>query len=344
MRIALTRSCLLWLLAAMLFGGRAVALAPSPEASGESASTRVVLVSAAEIESLASRFAAELTSLHFEVLRLPDGESAPSTNELEALAVELHARATVRVVAVEGGLDLWLVNPATHEVIYRRIAAERDPAVAVLRSLELLRGSLIDLRALEKQPEKPEPTPAPALARPKPRPVPSDRLWLGLGASLTSLDARSSFAWGALGSLRYRAYGGLWLRADAWVPLDEWAVEGQSGTAYAWWGGLALGAAIAPFGERLITPMFGAGVAGLGFHTRGEVQAGFRASSDLRPLALPHADFSAFWRMSPHVGVRAQLLGGWALPRPVLLLAEERQSDFINPVVQGALAVEVLLD
>jgi hypothetical protein len=61
-------------------------------------------------------------------------------------------------------------------------------------------------------------------------------------------------------------------------------------------------------------------------------------------LALPHADFSAFWRISSHVGVRAQLLGGWALPRPVLLLAEERQSDFINPVVQGALAVEVLLD
>ena len=156
--------------------------APPSETAPDGQPTRIALVAAPDLEDLANRFAAELASLHFEVVRVAAGpESTPAA--LEALARDQQARAAVRVAAAEGAIDLWLVNPTTHEAVYRRIVAERDPAVAVLRSLEILRGSLIDLRALAPKPveiaERPEPVaPRPVQPTQAPRAV-----WFGLSAA-----------------------------------------------------------------------------------------------------------------------------------------------------------------
>jgi hypothetical protein len=299
------------------------------------------------LEELAQRFAAELSSLRFEVVRrAPPGDSSAQA-ALEALATEQRARAAVRVAAADGAIDLWLVNPQTHEALYRRIVSERDPAIAVLRSLEILRGSLIDLRALapEPKPVPAQPAEPPKAAEPAPRQREARRrLWLGGSVVATSRDSRSAPAWSAQAALHFAVAPKFWLHAEALVPLSEWRVSGQGGRVSAWAGGLLVGGSVAPWGDRLVTPSLGLGIGALALHTRGEAEPGFRGTSDLNLVAFPHARLGATWSVAGRVRLRAQLLGGFAAPRPVLLLAEQRETTWVNPLLSGAIGLEVGLD
>lgn len=321
--------------------------AVSQSAAAEAPPTRIVLVVGSGLEELAQRFAAELASLQFDVVRttLP-GDSPPQT-ALEALATEQQARAAVRVAAAEGAIDLWLVNPQTHEAVYRRIVSERDPAIAVLRSLEILRGSLIDLRALAPQPE---PASSPAAETQKPavpaaqRPEARRRLWLGGSLVATSRDSRSAPAWGAQAAFHVAVARKFWLHAEALVPLSEWRVSGQGGRVSAWAGGLLVGGSVAPWGDHVLTPSLGLGLGALALHTRGEPAPGFRGTSDLNLTLFPHARVGATWSVASRVRLRAQLACGFATPRPVLLFAEQRESTWINPLLSGALGLEIGLD
>lgn len=326
-----------------LAAAQSAAAATAPDAQP----TRIVLVSAAALEELTNRFAAELSSLHFEVVRADESAPPQTPSVLEAMALSAGARAAVRVAAAPGALDLWLVNPATHEVVYRRIVSERDTAVAVLRSLEILRGSLVDLRALAPEPEPPAATPAPApapapdLAKEPARPA---RLaWFGLSAAATSRDARTAPAWGALATLQVALAPKLWVHADALVPLSEWHVAGQGGRVSAWAGAVTVGASLAPWGEQTVTPTLGLGVGALALHTRGEPGAGFRGNSALNLRAFPHGRLGAALQLSATVRAKALVLAGFVAPRPVLLFAEDRDGAWLNPLLTGALGLEVAL-
>ncbi len=338
---------LLVLAAEVVSSAAAAQGAIAAETGPESRPTRIVLSAGPGLDDLANRFAAELTSLHFEVVRAAAAAEPPAPSLLEGLALEQQARAAVRIAAVEGAIDLWLVNPSTHEAVYRRIVAERDPAVAVLRSLEILRGSLIDVRALAPTPVKP-PAPAPKPIAPKParsRPARSPRtLWFGLGAAATSLNARHAPAWGALAGLHLAVLPKFCLQAEALVPLSESSVAGQGGRVSAWTGAFAIGGSVAPWGERTFTPTLGLGVAALALHTRGDAAEGFRGTSDLNVVAWPHARLAGTLRLSDRLRARAQVLAGFATPRPVLLFADERNAAWVNPLVSGALGLEVTLN
>lgn len=316
-------------------------------AARETTPTRIVLVVGPGLEELAQRFSAELSSLRFEVVRLNPPGDASGQAALEALATQQQARAAVRVAAAEGAIDLWLVNPQTHEASYRRIVSERDPAIAVLRSLEILRGSLIDLRALA-------PLPKPVTARPIEHSKPAApvlrrrgarrKLWLGGSIVATSRDSRSAPAWGAQAALHFAVASKFWLHAEALVPLGEWRVSGQGGRVSAWAGGLLVGGSVAPWGDQVVTPSLGLGLGALALHTRGEASPGFRGTSALNLALFPHARLGATWALSERLRLRAQLLGGFATPRPVLLFAEQRESAWVNPLLSGALGLEVGLD
>ncbi len=334
----------LLMVSAMAVSGAAAAEGTNvAETAPGSQPTRIALLAGPGLEDLANRFSAELASLHFEVVRLAAAPESSTPAALEGLAREQQARAAVRIAAAEGAIDLWLVNPTTHEAVYRRIVAERDPAVAVLRSLEILRGSLIDLRALSPKPAAPAPTPKPEPVAPLPAtPAPAPRaLWFGLSAAATSLDARHSPAWGALAGLHFAVSPKFGLHAAALVPLNESSVSGQGGRVRAWAGAFAFGGSVAPWGERTFTPALGLGVAALALHTRGEANAGFRGTSDLNVVAWPHARLAATLRLSTRLRACAQVLAGFATPRPVLLLADERNAAWVNPLLSGALGLEV---
>jgi hypothetical protein len=343
-----SRRCLFVVLSIILaFSGRAVAQSgdAATVATPDSKPTRIVLVAAAGLDELANRFAAELASLHFEVVRAAETAEPQPPSALEALALNEHARAAVRVAAAEGALDLWLVNPTTHEAVYRRIVSEKDPAVAVLRSLEILRGSLIDVRALapplEAAPAKAAP-PSPLVVR---EPAPARRTtWFGVGVAATSRDARSAPAWGALATFHVAVAPKFSLHAEALVPLSEWQVSGEGGRVNAWAGAITVGASVAPWGERTFTPTLGLGVGGLALHTRGEATAGFRGTSDLNLVAFPHGRLGLNLQIAAGLRVTGLFLAGFAAPRPVLLFAEERNAAWVNPLLVGALGLEVALN
>jgi hypothetical protein len=84
--------------------------------SGGSAA-RVVLCANEASESLLGRVAAELRSLGFEVVSVSagssDDEAVKSLPQLEAVARSSDALAAVQVVAVDGAVDLWIVNVDT---------------------------------------------------------------------------------------------------------------------------------------------------------------------------------------------------------------------------------------
>jgi hypothetical protein len=70
---------------------------------------------------------------------------------------------------------------------------------------------------------------------------------------------------------------------------------------------------------------------------------GFRGNSDLNLVAFPHGRLGLALQLSAKVRAKALVLAGFAAPRPVLLFAEERNGAWLNPLLTGALGLEVAL-
>jgi hypothetical protein len=336
-------------LAHALWCGAARAQQTSSAADVETASaphvTRVVLVASPGMEELVVRFIAELGSLRLEVVRAPDTESVPSMVELEQLAQEHSARVAVRVGKAGRAVDLWLVNPQTHELIYRRVVAEGDAAVVVLRSLEILRGALVDLRAFAEAPQ-PSPRPVarqPPAAAPEPPPaaVAAPPFWLGVSGALMAAHAGQSVGGGVSIALRRRVGSRFALHAEALAPLGSWSVEGQGGTANVRLGAATAAGIVMPWGEGTLTPGLGLGLGMLALHTQGEANAGFRGTSELNAALFPHARLELALSLTTWLRSRAALAAGFASPRPVLLFGQNREESWLNPLLLSTLGVEI---
>jgi hypothetical protein len=307
--------------------------------------TRVVLLASPGMEELVVRFIAELGSLRLEVVRAPDTESVPSMVELERLAQEHSARVAVRVGKAGRAVDLWLVNPQTHELIYRRVVAEGDPAVLVLRSLEILRGALVDLRAFAeapRQPSRPVAPPPPPPPPPPPEPAAdASPFWLGISGALVAAHAGQSVGGGASLALRRRVGSRFALHAEALAPINAWSVDGEGGTAQVRLGAATVAGIVTPWGERALTPGLGLGLGVLALDTRGEAQAGFRGESELNAALFPHARLEVALSLSAWLRARAGLAAGFASPRPVLLFGQNREESWLNPLLLSSLGVEI---
>lgn len=308
--------------------------------------TRVVLVASPGMEELVVRFIAELGSLRLEVVRAPDTEVLPSMAELERLAQEHAAGVAVRVAKAGRAVDLWLVNPESHELIYRRVVAEGDPAVLVLRSLEILRGALIDLRALA---EAPSPPPR-AAVRPPPQQAPAAEpaapappFWLGLSGALVAAHAGRSLGGGALLALHRRVGSRFALHAEVLAPISAWNVEGEGGTAKVRLGAATVAGIVTPWGEQTFTPGLGLGLGMVALHTRGEARAGFRGASALNAAFFPHARLELGLSLTVWLRLRAALSAGFASPRPVLLFGQNREESWLNPLAISSLGAEIAL-
>jgi hypothetical protein len=331
----------------MFFGVSAAAQTPQkePKTAPARAPTRVALIASPGMEELVVRFVAELDSLHLEVVRAPDVETLPSTFELERFAQEHAARVAVRVSRAGRAVDLWLVNPQSHELVYRRVMAGGDPAVLVLRSLEILRGALIDLRALERKPSPPAPpvtSPKPAAAVTKPQAAePVHAFWLGLSGALIAPHAGRDLAAGALLALHQRIDSRFALHAEVLAPLGGWSVAGEGGQAKVWLGSATLAALVNPWGDRMLSPGLGLGLGALAVRTRGDAEAGFRGTSAFNAALFPHGRVELALTLSAWLRLRAAAVAGFATPRPVLLFGNKREESWLNPLLVSSLGVEV---
>ncbi len=307
--------------------------------------TRILLLAGAGEEPLRARVAAELRSLGFEVATAAAEAATPPAPQLEARARALRASVAVQVSTSGSWLELWLVHPATHELVYRRIAADPDPAVAAFRLLEILRGSLIDLQALAPpvvptvrgEPPREREAPSPELAAGRRQPI---SLLLGSAVARPGGDATAS--WYALASLRLGLNSRLSLNAFALAPVSRSTMAGPEGHALVTTGLLGAGLGFQPFRERRITPSVGAGVAAVVLHTRGVPNPGFSGTTQLDFAAYPHLRLDVSAAISPLVRFRAELLGGTLAPRPVLLFVDRRAGAWGNALLLAGLGFELV--
>lgn len=309
--------------------------------------SRIVLVASPQADEMANQFTAELVALRFEVIRAIETEIAPSIAGLEAIAEQQAAGIAVRLTAVGATIDVWVVSPVTDEFVYRRVPPDRDPGVAVLRALEILRGALTHLGALTARPD-PEvaaSVPKPASPRPTPRTPTaiSRRPSLGLAGTALWPRAGRDFAWGMSAGLHYRLGSRFQLHASGLLPIGSWTVAGPGGQGRVWVGSLAAAASVLPWRERTFTPSVGLGVGALALHTRGDAQPGFRGTSGWSWSAFPHGRLAATLELWGPLRLRVEGLAGFALPRAVLLFDEQRQASWINPLLTGSLGLEVSL-
>jgi len=104
----------------------------------------VEVVASPSDAQLADRVAADLLSMGVETKRT----AAPESDiDLLAIARAGGVAAAVRIACVPGGVEVWVAERATGKTLMRvaAIASEDDAATLALRTVELLRASLIEL-------------------------------------------------------------------------------------------------------------------------------------------------------------------------------------------------------
>lgn len=321
------------------------ALSPARSKAAGEPVTRVVLLAKEPSESLPSRVSAELRSLGFEVVSVGDDDATKSPTQLEAVARSSEALAAVRVVAVEGAVDLWIVNVRTHEIVVRRVVSP-DPTVAALRSVEALRASLIDLLALAPKTSTPhvpreaaaEVTGIPPLAKEH------DASRLGFELALGPAHATEYFdpSWHALGAFRWMWSGHWGLHAVGVAPLSSSRVTGEEGYARITFGLLGGGLTWQPLAESWWTPYIGGGLAGALLHSRGVPSADFTGYSHFIFVACPYVRAGArFLRKGPW-RIHFSLLAGISAPHPVLVFDGRTAGAWGRPLLLGTLGVELV--
>ncbi len=154
---------------------RAAAPTSAPAPARSSDSLRIAVVDVANPE-VTARLVAELRFLGFA----PEVVAPPSTTDPEALVALARARGAAAAVAVDvagGRVQVWIVDRMTGKLVGRQLALAAEPVgdepreIAV-RSVELLRASLLEVEEVPPPPEAEVAVPPAArrtLRSPRPR-------------------------------------------------------------------------------------------------------------------------------------------------------------------------------
>jgi hypothetical protein len=199
------------------------------------------------VAEAATRLRAELASAGFDVTELRAEEGADP--DVQAAALSPAPVATIALVAEDGAAaaDLWVVDRATRETVVRHVSTpsvtrRRAASVLAVRSVELLRASLIEPGTKPRaEPEKKPESPAgKATTKPPEKNPAPEHAAIGAasvsagdsGGSATPHDERRLRFGGELGAAALYGPGGI---SPAFAPLLRF----QYGTA-TWAGRLGL--------------------------------------------------------------------------------------------------------
>ena len=226
-------------------GADAPASDPAPSSPRSTDALRIAVVDLAEPE-LTARIVAELRFLGFSPEVVPPPASA-EPDALLALARTRGAAAAIHVDVAGGRVQVWIVDRMTGKLVARQLAlapdaAHDEPREIVVRSVELLRASLLEVEQAPPPPEAEVPvTPAARRTLRRPRP----RFGAAAGVAVGGAPGGLPVAAHARAHVRYmpHPYVGMVLAGTA--PLHAVEVSAPEGSARIRTGWLGFGPRVA---------------------------------------------------------------------------------------------------
>jgi len=272
-----------------------------------------VLSAASEGDPIVLKISDELRALGFEVEVAPHGSDPAGIRQRakrdDAVAVVLVDEREIEVRVV--------TSDQVHERRFPRRAA--DPSTSALAAVEVIRGYLVPV---EQGPNNTVPTLPPAsLPRPKPPSI-SARLSGGFVSpgSFPTLGAAT------LGGAKH--FGRLAIDVSAVAALPR---------AFAWLGGLTLGAQFAPLGyTRPVSFAVGIGVTGLAVAYKEDAK---KYTTEL--VAVPHAGVAIRAALADSVFARIDGMFGVSVPSPGFKTKTGGDIQFGSSVAGASAGIEV---
>jgi hypothetical protein len=298
-----------------------------------------------------TRVRAELLDAGFEVV---DVDSAPgdARSEVETAAKDTTCFATIAMSRAANGAfaDVWIGDHVTGKTVVRRLqvgASENATAVLAIRTLELLRASLLEVAARVPPAEPPMVAAndvmkwiAPALPEAPPAPVPLPRgTVLGFGAlTLDGLHGIGPAVGPALSISR--GFGPWFARVALAGPLlgPNLQTATASATVRQQLAALEVGWASvpAPFGVRAWV-----GAGGYDLHTDGSAPAPYQAVSGDVVALLTTVGVGALAQIRPRVAVTLDLAAFLLDPQPIVVIAGRDAGSAGPPLVGASLGMIV---
>lgn len=294
----------------------------------------VALVRSEGDERLAVRLAAELRTQRFEVIDVPaapPGTAPP--RELEDALRATGAEAAMRVDVAPEVLRIWIANAVTGKQIVREVALEDherlDRAIVALWAVELLRASAF------------APRPAAVVAARAPSAPPPPTAALEVAPTVAVSPGGLGPSWHLMVGARWQVVSRGGVEVVFLVPTIPVRLEGAGGAAQISMGLAGAGVYVAsgPPGARWSAQAAG-GAALLVVRATGEASADYRGSTDHAVSGGPYLRAGGALRTTGWLRLRADVLAGVMLPRPVVELAEGPVASWGRPWVAALLGAE----
>lgn len=281
---------------------------------------------------VATRLEAELAALGFEVVDAGGGERSG----LADIARRAGAAAVVRAVPSASGMEVWVesrTSPGKRAVVLIEPARGPEDATIALRTVEVLRASLLDVPARSALPATPPP--------PDVAPPPLPRFGVELGPAVLASP-------GGLGPAPALALGARWMPGfvgigmTALIGLYPSHVSAAEGTValHSVLVGAGLRAA-ARIGGGRVMPSAELGIGGVWLRATAEAQPGYVAQNGSRVFALPYLRAGLAVALGAHVAVRADLLAGIVAPTPQIVFGDRVGADWGSPLLAPSLGLDL---
>jgi hypothetical protein len=337
----------------------------APVASAELSDSTTVLVFGVEASPLTGRLRAEIEALGLRVV-VVDGRD-PSPSDLTERARAVGAAVAVSTTATAGGVELLLVDRVTgktleREVLARDLSNDDSDSVIALRTVELLRASLLELelghpprgevtatpdvlqtvktRAPEAEREVRH-TPS-AAVRAERRALGEDAILAGVGASVLTHFGQVAMVPGVTATALFqptqRVAVGLW----AGVPLGSSNLAAEEGSAEIWSSVFGTIFRIAPLTPgAVLEPSLGVGGSVLFLRVEGvEASPNFVTDAEQLMAAGPHGELGCALRVVRGLTLRLDLRALAAFPRPIVEFVGREVASLGRPFVALTLGLE----
>jgi hypothetical protein len=326
---------------------------------------RVVLIGPSESDPTVVRLRRELNIVGIDVeLVVATGEGH---RDLGDVAREHHAPAVVAWEPSPPGIVLW-IDPARApqgDAGTEIRVDESEQRMLVLRAVEILRERLlpapVPAPSSDAAPPAPDasasspPPPSPTVSA-APAPAPTATAVPSSSPPPPSHRGPSAFAApallaspGGVGATPHVWLGARWaplnrvdLELAGYVPTTAATVPAADGSMSLRVGAVVAGAGLKltePAGNLFVTAGAGLGAMVAGFE--GQARPPREAAGGVRASMLPYVHALAGYWLLPRLALRADVMVGFALPEPVLIIAGQRVAYFGEPATLLAAGIEV---